>query len=112
MAFQVDAPWIMKVFPIAHVAVGVGLTYYTVAGFVNSTVLRVSEGQLAVRQGPFPWPGNRTLHTSDLDQLCNSPGNQVLLKPTTFLLLLGLKSGTTRFIALLLGSFCFRQKHF
>jgi len=38
MAFRADAPWIMKVFPIVHVAVGVGLTYYTIAGFVNSTV--------------------------------------------------------------------------
>jgi hypothetical protein len=28
------APWIMVVFPIAHVAVGLGLTYSTLAGFL------------------------------------------------------------------------------
>jgi len=31
--------------------------------------MRVSAGQLTVRHGPFPWPGNHTLHTSELDQL-------------------------------------------
>ena len=32
-----DAPWIMFVFPIAHLAVGIVLTYTTLAGLFNRT---------------------------------------------------------------------------
>ena len=64
-----NAPWIFKVFPIAHVAVGVGLTYYTVAGFVNRTVIEAAMNQLRVWHGPIPWPGNCVIPTSDLEQL-------------------------------------------
>lgn len=68
MAIGVGAPWIFKVFPIVHVAVGVGLTYFTVACFVNTTVIAVQSGQLSVRHGPIPWPGNRTLDATQISQ--------------------------------------------
>ena len=61
--------WMMIIFPVAHVAVGVGLTYFTIAGILNKTKLSVDVGQLTVRHGPLPWPGNRTLTTDELDQL-------------------------------------------
>lgn len=69
IAFTQDVPWIMIVFPIAHVAVGVGLTYYTVCGFVNKTVIEIGSWQLSLKHGPLPWPGNRTLDSSSIDQL-------------------------------------------
>ncbi|MGD8451320.1 MAG: hypothetical protein PVJ57_05825 [Phycisphaerae bacterium] len=69
IAFGGDAPWIMAVFPILHVAVGIGLTYFTLCGFVNRTVITVDAGQLAIRHGPLPWPGNRVVPTGDLEQL-------------------------------------------
>jgi hypothetical protein len=56
-------------FPIVHVAVGVGLTYVTLAWHLNRTTVRVSGGQLTVRHGPIPCPGNRTLQTDDIEQL-------------------------------------------
>lgn len=56
-------------FPLIHVAVGAGLTYYTICGFVNRTAIAVSSGSLAVRHGPLPWPGGRDLSTADLKQL-------------------------------------------
>jgi hypothetical protein len=61
--------WIMLAFPILHVAVGVLLTYATIGGFVNRTVLRVAGGELAIWHGPLPWPGQRRLMTSDIRQL-------------------------------------------
>ena len=61
--------WLMIVFPIAHVAIGVGLTYFTIAGFVNKTIIRTGGGQLTVRHGPLPWPGNRMISTDEVDQL-------------------------------------------
>ena len=60
---------IMLVFPICHVAVGVGLTYATVCGFFNRTIIQVNRVELMVRHGPVPCPGNRTLHVDSIQQL-------------------------------------------
>lgn len=60
---------IFFIFPIAHVAVGVGLTYFVLAGLLNSTVIRVSDGRLSVRHGPIPWLGNFDLPTDSLEQI-------------------------------------------
>lgn len=62
------APIVFWLFPLAHVAVGVGLSYWTLAGLVNRTTLRVAQGQLAIEHGPIPWRGAK-LPTSSLDQL-------------------------------------------
>lgn len=64
-----SGPWIVSVFPIAHVAVGIGLTYSTLAGFFNRTTIAVERGSLSIRHAPVPWMGNRTVATADLDQL-------------------------------------------
>lgn len=56
-------------FPMIHVAVGVGLTYSSVAGFLNSTVIRVADGMLSVRHGPLPWLGNLGLPTDGIEQI-------------------------------------------
>ncbi len=56
-------------FPLLHVSVGVGLTYWTLAGFLNRTVIRVSQGSLSIQHGPLPWLGNRTVQTSEIRQL-------------------------------------------
>ena len=57
MAFGMDAPWIMIVFPVAHLAVGVGLTYSTLAGFLNSTKIRLTQTTFSVQHDPLPWWG-------------------------------------------------------
>lgn len=53
--------WIAILFPICHVAVGIGLTYSVIAGFLNKTTLFVDRDFLSVRHGPVPWIGNREL---------------------------------------------------
>jgi hypothetical protein len=67
-ALSNGAPWIMIVFPIAHVAVGIGITYSTLAGFINRTVLEVTREEIAVWFEPLPWLGEKTLKTKDLKQ--------------------------------------------
>lgn len=57
------------VFPIIHVAVGVGLTYFVLAGLLNSTVIRVADGMLSVRHGPVPWRGHVDLPTDGIEQI-------------------------------------------
>jgi hypothetical protein len=63
------ASWIMIVFPIGHVAVGIGLTYYTIAGFVNRTVITVNLQWLTVTHGPLPWFGNKRIDRNQVIQL-------------------------------------------
>jgi hypothetical protein len=64
-----ETPWIFCVFPIAHVAVGVGLTYSTLAGFLNHSTLRLDARWLRVQHDPLPWYGERRLPVDELDQL-------------------------------------------
>lgn len=61
--------WLMLVFPVLHLAVGVGLTYAVICGLVNKTVIKVSMGELTVRHGPIPCWGNHQVLTVDLKQL-------------------------------------------
>lgn len=70
MAFSIEnTPWIMVVFPVAHVAVGVGLTYSTLAGFINRTTLRVDGQIFSVQYDPLPWIGEVKVPVNELEQL-------------------------------------------
>jgi len=60
--------WFMSLFGLLHTAVGVGLTYYTIAGFVNRSVIRAGQGLIEIRHGPLPWPGNKTLVSHEVEQ--------------------------------------------
>ena len=61
--------WIAIVFPIAHVAVGVGLSWLVLAMFLNTTTIRVNYEQLTIRSGPVPFFGNKRLAAADIQQL-------------------------------------------
>jgi hypothetical protein len=47
------------VFPIGHVAVGVVLTYYTLALYLNRTTIRLDHREAIVEHRPLPWRGAR-----------------------------------------------------
>ncbi len=61
--------WLMSLFGLLHTAVGIGLVYATVAGFVNQTVIRVGQGTLTVHHGPLPWFGNKSVPSHAIQQL-------------------------------------------
>ncbi len=69
IAFSTDSPLIMKVFPLLHVAVGVGITWYLVASICNRTHVSVVGGKLSVAHSPVPWFGNREIAPGGLKQL-------------------------------------------
>jgi len=69
LSSQNSSPWIAWAFPIAHVALGIALSYYTLAGFVNRTTIVVGKRELRIAHGPLPWSGGLTLATSDIVQL-------------------------------------------
>lgn len=62
------APLIFLLFPLLHVAVGVGLTYFVLCGFINSTTLQIVGGNLSIRHGPLPWRGNLSHPVQDFRQ--------------------------------------------
>lgn len=68
MAFTTGPPWIMICFPIAHVAVGVGLTYSVLTGFFNRTIVELTRDELAVWFEPLPWLGEKTLPVAEISQ--------------------------------------------
>jgi hypothetical protein len=63
------APLIALLFPLGHVAVGVGLTYFVIAGLFNTTDINISAAQVEVKIGPFPWRGNKTVRSSEIGEV-------------------------------------------
>jgi hypothetical protein len=61
--------WIMSAFGLIHTAVGLGLIYFVLAIFLNSTVITANKFQLSVSVGPLPWKGNRRIDSSQVRQL-------------------------------------------
>lgn len=69
VALTRGAPLLMSLFPLIHVAVGVGITYATLAAVLNTTTIRIQQGTLSIAHGPIPWRGNWTVPRGAIDQL-------------------------------------------
>lgn len=54
----------MLLFPLFHVAIGVGLTYLVICTFVNKTDIVLESSSLTVKTHPLPWLGNKSLPAS------------------------------------------------
>lgn len=66
---KTGAPSIALLLPMVHVLVGVFLSYFAAASFVNRTHVTVDRGLLQIRHAPLPWPGPRGLGTAQIRQL-------------------------------------------
>lgn len=69
MAFTQNGPLIMKLFPIAHAAIGVLLTWTTLAMFLNTTTIDVDYERVHVRHLPIFWPGARHVPAGEIVQI-------------------------------------------
>jgi len=72
-AFTQGGPLIMYIFSIAHLAVGVALTYSTLAGFFNKTTVKITRRELSVSHGPIPWFNNKSIAVHELTALNIEP---------------------------------------
>ena len=63
------AAWAMAAVGLLHLAIGIGITYSTIASFVNRTEVKLSGGTLTVRHGPMRWGGNHTVAVDEILQL-------------------------------------------
>lgn len=61
--------WGEAAFPSVHLIAGIAVTYYTLAGYLNTTEVKVRPGTLSVTHGPLKWPGNLSIDTADIEQL-------------------------------------------
>jgi hypothetical protein len=62
-------PMMALLFPLLHVAVGVGLTYFVIASFLNTTDIIISPMQIQVRIQPMKWPGEGIYEIAYIQQL-------------------------------------------
>ncbi|MCC7373730.1 MAG: hypothetical protein IT581_03670 [Verrucomicrobiales bacterium] len=69
IALTTRAPLIMSLFPLLHVAVGVGLTYSTLATLFNTTRVSLNWKALSIAHSPIPWPGHRSIPREEIGQL-------------------------------------------
>ena len=61
---------IMFLFPLIHVGVGISMTYYTLALYLNRTTVGVNDERIQVKTGPLPYPWkDKLLPCSDIDQI-------------------------------------------
>jgi hypothetical protein len=58
-----------RLFPLIHVAVGIGITYYVIAGWFNTSNVVVSKNTIEINHKPVPWFGNKKLKSTELKQL-------------------------------------------
>ncbi|NOX57587.1 MAG: hypothetical protein GXP29_01850 [Planctomycetes bacterium] len=66
---QDEVLWMMVLFPVLHVVIGLALAYFTLCGFVNRTVIEFGGYQLSIQHKPLPWPGNRIIEANQIEQL-------------------------------------------
>ncbi|MFN9718016.1 MAG: hypothetical protein ACK58L_04925 [Planctomycetota bacterium] len=58
--------WFAVLFPIGHVAIGLAMTYYVMAGLLNSTKIILDMDTLRIRHSPIPWWGNYRLGREEI----------------------------------------------
>jgi hypothetical protein len=68
-AFSTGAPMVATLFPLIHVAVGVGLAYFTLALLINRTEIAVERGEVVITHAPLPWFGYRRIPGVMIDQI-------------------------------------------
>ena len=61
--------WMMSAFGLLHTAVGIGIGYYTLAGFLNRTTVWVHSDVLGIEHAPLPWFGAKQIRASAIDQI-------------------------------------------
>ena len=69
--------WLMAVFGSLHLAVGLGLLYYSPAGIFNTTTIDVIKDGFEIKHGPIPYPGHLLMLSESIQQLyCREKVNQ------------------------------------
>ncbi len=57
------------IFPLLHVAIGIGVTYFGVANVINRTLIVADKETIKISHQPLPWRGGRTVYAAAIKQL-------------------------------------------
>lgn len=68
-AFESAFDLMFILFPLLHVSVGIGLTYYVLAGYINKTFIDVDFNSITIRHEPLPFWGNKKVSSKTIKQL-------------------------------------------
>lgn len=92
-------------FAVLFAAIGLWLAYFTLANMLNTTSVSLAEGVLRVSHGPLPWPGNKKIYASEIEQIyCESYQFEVQVNRgpartvTAYALHLELRGGATELL--------------
>jgi hypothetical protein len=61
-----DAPLFAILFPLGHVSVGIALTYYVIAMFLNKTDITIAPDHVSVVSYPLPWGFRKMVKREDI----------------------------------------------
>jgi hypothetical protein len=61
-----DTPLFAILFPLGHVSVGIGLTYYVLAMFLNKTDITIAPYEVKVTTYPLPWGFGKWVKREDI----------------------------------------------
>jgi hypothetical protein len=64
-----NAGLMILLFPMIHVAAGVGITYYVVASLFNKTDVVISLSGIKVSTYPIPWFGNKEVKREEITDI-------------------------------------------
>jgi len=68
-SFRIGVDLMFVLFPLLHVTVGIGLTYYVLTGYLNKTRIDVDFNSITVRHEPLPFWGNKKVSSKTIKQL-------------------------------------------
>lgn len=69
IAFSANAPAIMFVFPLIHVAVGIGVTYAALSQILNKTTITLSGDKVKIATSPIPTGKSKEIFSGEFKQL-------------------------------------------
>jgi hypothetical protein len=72
LADSKGTPIVAMLFPLLHVAVGIGLTWYTISLFINKTYIVITKHNLSIQHKPLPtffFKKNIELDRMDVEQV-------------------------------------------
>ena len=67
--FAPKVDMLVILFLLLPLLLGVGLTYFLLAGFLNKTTIDVTSNAISVKHSPLPVWGNKRISSKDLSQL-------------------------------------------
>ena len=64
-----DREWLLKLFALVFIILGVSSVYLSIATFFNKTQILVSRDTIEIKHRPIPWFGNKRVEINNLKQL-------------------------------------------